>query len=108
MMLLKLDGRTICQRRMQSLHIVDLLDEVCNMPAQFVDSTVLPCLQFLVFQRLDKALAFAVLPGRAWPAHAQDCATGFQSINITLRSVLDALIGVVDQPRLGLPCDDRL
>ena len=57
---LELDGRTIRQRRMQSLHIVDLLDEVCNMPAQFLDGTVLPCLQFLVFQRLDKALAFAV------------------------------------------------
>ena len=30
------------------------------------------------------------------------------SIHVTLRRLLDALIGVVNQPQLGLPRDDRL
>src|SRR5580692_17303 len=71
MLSLELDGRPISQGRMQSLQIVDLLDELCNMVAQFLKRTILPGIEFFMLQRLDEALAPPVLPRTAWPAHAQ-------------------------------------
>ena len=71
MLFLELDGRPISQGRMQSLQIVDLLDELCNMVAQFFEGTILTSIELLMFQCFDKALAPPVLPRTAWPANAE-------------------------------------
>jgi hypothetical protein len=106
--LLELDRRAVRQSRMQSLHIGDLIDELCNILAQLFDGSIRPRLEFLVLQSLDEAFAPAVFPWRAGPAHAQDRTQRLQPIYIALRDILNSLIGMVNQARLGLPRGNRL
>ncbi len=70
-LLLELYRRPIGKRRMQPYRIVDPFDELLQMCCKLFYRVVRAGIDFLLLQCLDEALAAAVLPWTACPAHAQ-------------------------------------
>jgi len=58
---LKLDGRSIGERRVQALTIVDLLQEVADGRACLGDIAISSAIDFFVFERLHEAFRLGVV-----------------------------------------------
>src|ERR1022692_3950087 len=61
-LLLELLRRTVAQRRMQTLPIVDRFQERLQFLLQLFQTAILPTVELLPFQCTDKALALPILP----------------------------------------------
>lgn len=73
---------------MQPRCIVVGIEETAQIRAQVVNITVLGAADFLLLERLHKALAFGVVVRIARPAHARDDAMCEQRIDVSGRSIL--------------------
>ncbi len=67
-----------------------------------IEIPVTPPIHFFDFQRLHKTLGPGIVLGIAWPAHADRDPSSFQPLHVVSTRVLDAPIGMMNQPRLRL------
>ena len=102
LLLLELVGRTISERRVEPDLVVDLLDKFAHMIPQFGESRIAAGIHFFPLERLDEALAFAVLPGAGWPAHTQMRSADLESFHVFAAGILRAPIRMMDQTRLRM------
>src|ERR1035437_2371027 len=66
----ELGGRTIAQRRMQPLLVVDLLQKLADASPGFGQVAILAAIDFLALQRFHERLTGRVVPGIAAARHA--------------------------------------
>ena len=88
---------------MQPVAIVVLLDERRNVRAQVVEIPIGVRVDLLPLERLHEALTTGVVIGVGGPTHARDHVVRSQQGHVLLRGILDAAIGMVDQPRRRVP-----
>ena len=88
---------------MQAAAIVVLLDEHRKVRAQVIEIPIGVGGDLLPLERLQKALTTGVVIGVGRPAHARDHVVRPQQSHVRLGRILDAAIGMVDQPRWWVP-----
>src|SRR4029077_16694493 len=96
---LELLWRTITERRMQALAVVDFLQELANRSPCIFRAAIFRAIDFLVFQSFDKALRLRIVVGGSDAAHADADAVLLEFCSIAQGSVMHAAIGVMHQPR---------
>src|SRR3954454_6109693 len=67
---LELDRRSIAERRMQPLAVVDLFDEGADLLAGIIDVAIVSSVDLLLLERLHEALGLGIVVGIADAAHA--------------------------------------
>jgi hypothetical protein len=105
---LELDGRPIVEGGVQSLAVVDLLDEAADRLPRVVGIAVGAAVDLLLLQRLHEALRLSVVVGIADAAHAWLDGMAGQQLGVVAAGVLHAAVGVVDEAVGRRPaCRDR-
>src|SRR5215211_1700932 len=99
--------RQISEARVQSLLVVDLLYELGYVPLCFLKAAVVLKVDLLHLQRSEKALGLGILVGVAYRSHTDPYSALLQASNVLSAGILNALIGMVDQPRVGLASGER-
>ena len=103
---LKILRRQISQRRMQSLPVVDRLDECLDRRFRLGPVAVSLTFHFFSLQRAHEAFRHRVVPRTAGPAHGRLNAGSFtQTRDVIATGILHALIRMMDQVRLSLRDD---
>ena len=82
----------IPQRGMESLAVVVVLDELCDVFAQVLEISIFICTDFFLLQSLHEALAPGVVPGIRKATHACDDLMLIQNLPVFGRGVLNASI----------------
>jgi hypothetical protein len=85
----------------QPLLVVDLLYELAYVLLCFLEVAVVLYVDFLHLQRSEEAVGFGILVGVPHGGHADPGAGFLQPQDVLTASVLHALIGMVNQPRIG-------
>ena len=86
--------------------VVVLFDELFEMGAQLVDVLVLVGADLFALEGFDKALAGGIVVGCGGAAHAGQDGVVFEHVEVLLRRILDAAVGVVHQAGRGLAQDE--
>jgi hypothetical protein len=89
----------VAHRRMQSDAIVVLLDERGNVCTQVVEISIGIGVDLLPLERLQETFAMGVLIGVGRPAHGLNHVVRSQQGHVRVGGILDAAIGMVNQPR---------
>src|SRR5690349_2553217 len=92
---------------MQTLAVVEDLDEVEHARARLIARGVSLVHAQLGLQRVEEALLDGVVVATALAAHAADDAATLEHSTECVRGVLGAAIGVVDEPASGRSPADR-
>src|SRR5690348_14935035 len=95
--LLESRGRMVGQRRMESLAIVDNLDELADSSLRLIQIPVATGVDLLALQGFHEALRHSVVPRAADPAHARLNAGFLQTADVVAAGILHAAIGMMDQ-----------
>src|SRR6266705_2116008 len=72
--------------------------QVSNPQRGIIEISIAPSIHFFDFQGLHKTLRPGIVPGIAWPTHADCDAGGLQLLHIVSARVLNTAIGVMNQP----------
>src|SRR5215208_1196511 len=94
---LELGRRSIVERGVQALDVVDPVDEVADRALGGASITVEGAVDLLGLERAHEALGLGVVVGIADPAHARGDAMSRQHLGVVAAGVLGALVGVMDQ-----------
>ena len=86
------------QGRMQSLLIIDPFDKVGNSVFHILQGSILPKIDFFVFQGLDKTLRNRIVIGVPFPGHADLKPTAEQGMDVIVRRILNPPIRMMDDP----------
>ena len=86
---------------MQPVAIVVLLDEGGDVHTPVIQISIRVGVDLFLLERLHEALTTRVVIGIGWPTHTRNDAVRPQQGHILLGRILDAAIGMVDQPGDG-------
>src|SRR5262249_8059 len=99
-MALELQGRTITERRMQTLAVVDFVQELANRSPCLFQAAIFGAIDFLVLESFNKTLRLRIVIGRSGAAHADADAVLLKFCGVVARSILHTAIGMMHQSRL--------
>jgi len=104
----KFARRHVPQRRVQSLGVVHLLDEITDVGPGVLVGLVAFQVHLLGFECPEKALGFGVLVGIALGGHAHLNPCCLQAVDVVVAGIAqgapDPLVGVMNQSGLWLSC----
>ena len=94
---LELLWRAIVDRRVQTLPIVDLLDELADASLGIGKVSIAGCVDLFGLEGFHEALSHGVVVGIGDPAHGWNDARDLEPLDVIAAGVLDASIGVMDE-----------
>ena len=105
-LLLELRRAEITERGMQTLRVVDLIDEVRKVGGDILHGFIVHQVDGLDLKRLHEALGSGIVIWIASPAHRTDQPMASKELTIRSRGVLRSAIGMMDTARRRLPPSD--
>src|ERR1700733_538014 len=88
--------RTIAQRRMQTLLVVDFFQKLLDQSPGFLEVAVFGAVDFLVFESLHETFRAGIVVGRCQSAHADTNAVLFELCGVVSRGILHPAVGMMD------------